>query len=118
MTNKDIIEEIVKEFREKFNPLIFDALPVEYKSWLISNGRSGVEFEIENNRRAKVMLAQNEEINLFFRTSIESALQSQRAELVERVGKMKNHNEMLEMAGRDYTRGFEKALSDLIKIIK
>ena len=36
----------------------------------------------------------------------------------EEVEGMKNHNEMLEMAGKKYTEGFEKALSDLQSKLK
>jgi hypothetical protein len=39
----------------------------------------------------------------------------QKSEIVEMIETMKNHNEMIEMDGKKYTEGFEKALEDILK---
>jgi len=39
-------------------------------------------------------------------------------EVIENIGNMKNHNEMLEMAGIKYTEGFEEALQKVIDYLK
>lgn len=49
---------------------------------------------------------------------ISSALQRQLELLNERIGRMKNHDEMMEMDSKEYTMGYEKSLSDIQSLLK
>lgn len=55
-----------------------------------------------------------ERLKDFVKSLLVQAKQDTLAEVEEITGKMKNHNEMLEMDGVKYTEGFEKALDDLL----
>src|SRR3990167_6718538 len=77
---------------------------------------SGVEWE---KPTVGEVLRWLDKLSFLFSTSaklihVKNLLASSRSQVVELIKRMKNHNEMLEMEGKKYTEGFEKALSDLL----
>ena len=117
--SNSIIEEIVKAFsihytaewrwvRERINkPSAEDFLRTSLEKAL----------QTQKTERDKVCEKAVDAVREVLTEMFERKEKRARAELVKKVERMKNHNEMLEMEGREYTRGFEKALFDLLKEI-
>lgn len=76
-------EEWEKALEENFY-FTTDSLPIEYKEWLIEKGRTGIEFDIENDRLNTVNIGRFNSLKYF----ILNLLSTQREEILAKVDRI------------------------------
>lgn len=59
-----------------------------------------------------------ETIQEYYATQISLMVEEKKKEILEKIDRMKNYNEMAEMEGMKYAQGFERAREDLRKIVE